>query len=62
VLWISDKDHETSYGDKTVASEMALDQLTKKLHCGLEYISTNNGDAQHGANINFKELEKQKEP
>jgi len=58
-LWISEKDHEETYGDKSVASEMKHDQLTKRIHCGLEHLSAEFGDlVQH---VNFKELDKQKE-
>lgn len=57
-LWISDKDHEETYGEKSVASEMKQDQLTKKLHCGLEHLSADFGDLVQ--NVNFKELDKQK--
>lgn len=61
-MWISDKNHEEVYGDKAVAAEMKLDQLTKKLYCGLEYLSVDFGDASTGQSFNWKELEKQKDP
>lgn len=57
-LWISDKDHEEVYGDKTIAADMKLDQLTKKIYCGLEYLSADFGDTSSCQNFNFKELEK----
>ena len=36
---ISDKDHELWYGDKKEADNMEKDQLVKKFHCALEYVS-----------------------
>jgi len=60
-LLISNKEHETWYGDKKLASEMAKDDLVGRMHYNLKFLNLG-GCAVGDFGINYKQIKKQVRP
>lgn len=62
-MFISDQDHEYWYGDRKTADAMQKEQLDKKMHYALKYISMRTSElANLGHNFKPKNIIKQTNP